>query len=424
MLDEVGREENEKPSRFFPVASVVFILVMTLIYSLAFTYKEDEDAGLDVHLYYSYFRDVSVMIFIGFGFLMTFVRRGSFSAIGYTLFTSVMAIMMSIPLEALFEGQPEEKVGKKYSFGVLQMLHGLFCAASVMISYGAILGRVTPVQMFCLGILEPFWYWLNLFIGEKIIQTVDIGGGIFIHTFGCYFGLAMSRFLPNTEKSHHPDERSNFSSDVFSFVGTIFLWVMWPSFNAAIADIDGQNRAVINTFLSLSGSTIASFLVSHLVHHGKFDPVLIQNSTLAGGVAMGVVADVPMEPASALFVGFVAGVVSVVGFHFLTPKLYEKWNIQDVCGIHNLHGMPGLIGSFLSVFTTFALVGDYPHLGRQPLFQVLAIIVTVVVGIIGGIITAFVLRFTQKFQSLSMEDMFNDRKFWVVPTDYNHVVRE
>jgi len=424
MLDEVGRpDEEKKSSRFFAIGSSVFILVMGIFYACALTYEEPEGAGLDVQMYYSYFRDVSVMIFLGFGFLMSFVRRGGFSAVGYTLFTSVMAIVFSIPLEVLFEGERSKKVDDKYTFGVLHMLHGLFCAASVMISYGAVLGRVTPVQMFILGILEPFWYWLNLFIGEKVIGTVDIGGGIFIHTFGCYFGLTMSRLVANTKQSHHPDERSCYTSDLLSLLGTLLLWVMWPSFNAAIASPDGQNRAIINTFLSLSGATIATFIASQFLHAGKFDPVMIQNSTLAGGVAMGVVADVRMAPASAMGVGFLSGLVSVFGFHYLTPKLYSKFNIQDVCGIHNLHGMPGLIGSVLSIFTTFLIDLEYPHEDRQPFFQFLAILCTLIVAVIGGLITGFVMRWSERFQSVTLEEMFNDSKFWLVPSDYHKVVR-
>eukprot|EP01089_Gocevia_fonbrunei_P006832 TRINITY_DN17841_c0_g1_i1.p1 TRINITY_DN17841_c0_g1~~TRINITY_DN17841_c0_g1_i1.p1 ORF type:complete len:441 (+),score=90.10 TRINITY_DN17841_c0_g1_i1:106-1428(+) len=418
--------EHEKPTPVFPIIGGIFILAMAIIYGVFLTYEEDAQAGGDVQIYYNYFRDISIMIFFGFGFLMTFVRRGSFSAIGFTMLASVMAITISIPLEALFEGDPEEKAENgKYKFGVLHMVHGLFCAASVMISYGAVLGRITPLQMLLLGIIEPCMYWLNLWIGEKVIQTVDIGGGIFIHTFGCYFGLAMSFFIANTNKSSHPDERSSFSSDTFAFAGTLFLWIMWPSFNAAIASPDGQNRAIINTFISLTGSTIATFVTSHLCHHGKFDPVFIQNSTLAGGVAMGVVADVRMEPTSALIVGTIAGIVSVCGYHFLTPKVYQSIGIQDVCGIHNLHGMPGLIGSFLSVLTTYMLVDlPYPHADKQPIYQLAAIGVTLVIAIIGGLATGFFLKLTTHFQSLTFDELFNDKKFWVIPSDYDHVATD
>ncbi len=45
-------------------------------------------------------------------------------------------------------------------------------------------------------------------------------------------------------------------------LGTILLWVFWPSFNALLAEGDAFHRAVINTYLSLVGSTLATFIVS------------------------------------------------------------------------------------------------------------------------------------------------------------------
>ena len=46
-------------------------------------------------------------------------------------------------------------------------------------------------------------------------------------------------------------------------VGTIFLWVYWPSFNGGTAATgDGQQRAFINTYLSLCACTVATFFMS------------------------------------------------------------------------------------------------------------------------------------------------------------------
>lgn len=49
--------------------------------------------------------------------------------------------------------------------------------------------------------------------------------------------------------------------------------------------------------------------------------VHIQNSTLAGGVAIGTLADLIIEPWAAILVGMVAGTVSVLGFKYLTVSL-------------------------------------------------------------------------------------------------------
>lgn len=49
--------------------------------------------------------------------------------------------------------------------------------------------------------------------------------------------------------------------------------------------------------------------------------VHIQNSTLAGGVAIGTLADFIIQPWGAILVGIVAGTVSVLGYRYLTVKL-------------------------------------------------------------------------------------------------------
>lgn len=48
------------------------------------------------------------------------------------------------------------------------------------------------------------------------------------------------------------NESSTYTSDLFAMVGTIFLWIFWPSFNSALLDdITQQHRAILNTYLSL-----------------------------------------------------------------------------------------------------------------------------------------------------------------------------
>ena len=49
--------------------------------------------------------------------------------------------------------------------------------------------------------------------------------------------------------------------------------------------------------------------------------VHIQNSTLAGGVAIGTAADMMINPFGAMIVGSIAGTVSVLGYRYLTVKL-------------------------------------------------------------------------------------------------------
>ena len=48
------------------------------------------------------------------------------------------------------------------------------------------------------------------------------------------------------------------------FPGTVFLWMYWPSFNAALVapDYVAQHRSVINTYFSLSAACVTTFALS------------------------------------------------------------------------------------------------------------------------------------------------------------------
>ena len=60
------------------------------------------------------------------------------------------------------------------------------------------------------------------------------------------------------------------------------------------------------------------FLLSTQVH--------VQNATLAGGVAVGTLANMFIAPWGALLIGFLAGIISVIGYKYVTvcsvPYLY------------------------------------------------------------------------------------------------------
>ena len=82
---------------------------------------------------------------------------------------------------------------------------------------------------------------------------------------------------------------------------------------------------------------------------GRFAPSTVQNATLAGGVAVGAIASLEMGLCTAAVLGAFGGMISTVGYQKLQPYLYEKLGLHDSCGVHNLHGLPGLFGSLASV---------------------------------------------------------------------------
>jgi len=99
----------------------------------------------------------------------------------------------------------------------------------------------------------------------------------------------------------------------------------------------------------LVSCTMMTFALSALFTKGKFQMVHIQNSTLAGGVAIGTSCNLYLHPSGAIVIGMISGIVSVWGYSSLAPILQNKFNIYDTCGINSLHGMPGILGGIFSI---------------------------------------------------------------------------
>lgn len=109
---------------------------------------------------------------------------------------------------------------------------------------------------------------------------------------------------------------------MFSIVGTLFLWLFWPSFNGVLAGA-AQQRAVCSTVLSLVGSAVGGFLASQTLRDGRFHMEDLQNATLAGGVAIGSAANFALPPCVAMLVGLSAGCLSVVGYAKIQSALFR-----------------------------------------------------------------------------------------------------
>jgi len=86
------------------------------------------------------------------------------------------------------------------------------------------------------------FYTLNDRIANVIYNVKDIGGSMTIHTFGAYFGLAASYFFqPNRAiEDKHKKNNFNYYSNIIAMIGTLFLFMYWPSFNAALGNYGSE----------------------------------------------------------------------------------------------------------------------------------------------------------------------------------------
>lgn len=274
--------------------------------------------------------------------VMTFLEKYGLGAVRLTMLLTALNMECNLLIEGIFS--------KNMTISMDSIINAEFSAAALLISFGALIGRATPLQMCVLSISEALFYALNkVFIVFGLLKAEDVGGTITIHMFGAFFGLAASKALGPQEKESASNNAASRVSDVFSLVGTTLLWVYWPSFvGATETGVDANEmHCLINTIMALIGSTGATFYLSQYLNGGKFDAVHVQNSTLAGGVAIGATARLAMGPGIAFIVGLGAGLISVLGYFYSSPYLEENFGIFDTCGVGNLHGYPSVLGGLL-----------------------------------------------------------------------------
>lgn len=163
----------------------------------------------------------------------------------------------------------------------------------------------------------------------KYLRINDAGCSILIHLFACYFGLGLTFVLycPVLSKGH-AKEITSYHSDILSVMGTLILWVFWPSFNSALTlKGEDQHRAILHAFIGLSSTTITPFALSALFNkRGKLTMVDIQIVTLARDVTVGASVDMMISPVAAYAVGIMGCTDCFFGYrycicHFFWPYL-------------------------------------------------------------------------------------------------------
>lgn len=358
-------------------ARIVAVLVLFLCSAASVSAAEAEiinyTSMLEVQQYERAIH-IMAMLLIGFGFLMVFIKKYGRSALTATF----LLVSISIPLYFLIH--TSGLFGESKS-EIEELILAEFSAASLLIAAGAVLGRLKMYQYIILGMLFiPFYMfneWVIIENGFGIIKGgfADTGGSIVIHAYGALFGLAVAMSMTTKKELEEPIE-ADATSDRYSVLGSMVLWVFWPSFCAALVPVEAIPHTVVNVFIALCGSTLITYILSFTIR-GKIHIADIANAALAGGVAIGSTCDFASHPL-AFGIGALAGAVSTIGFAIVASKQRELFKSVDTCGVTNLHGLPGLMGGFAAIF-----IVD----GLNVSSQISGIFITIVSALILGFLT-------------------------------------
>eukprot|EP00756_Hemistasia_phaeocysticola_P028798 Hpha_TRINITY_DN16193_c2_g4::TRINITY_DN16193_c2_g4_i1::g.3715::m.3715/K06580/SLC42A, RHAG, RHBG, RHCG, CD241; ammonium transporter Rh len=422
---------------WFIFLQVLFVILYASVAEYAPLAKGPTSAAMQaeaaalVEQYYPFFQHVHVMIYIGFGFLMTFPKGFNWGGVGFTLLVSAAAFQWSLLSNHFWHTVISGHSWHKLQIDLPTVITGDFAAGAVMITLGAVLGKVGPIQMLVLAMLEIIFYSINESIGVIEYKAVDVGGSMFVHAFGGFFGVGAALVLSRGHKNKRAEENAATTkyTDVFAMIGTVFLWMYWPSFNGALAEGTARHRVVINTVLALVGSCVTAYCCS-FIFRGKrrFNMVDIQNATLAGGVTMGTSADIIVDPFAALLVGVAAGLLSTSGYNHILPALERTIGLHDTCGVLCLHALPGLLGGIIGCITTSAADketygydvttvfpargNDERSAGTQASYQAAAAFTTFGISLLSGYVSGWIVRKMDPILDPPGQYPFEDSLYW------------
>lgn len=159
---------------------IVFQIILIPFFLFGTTYS-DEDYSVKEYIA---FRDIMAMLLLGFGYLMTFLKNYGLGAVGFTMMLSILSMEANILIEFLLrvlKGEDGADSNFPLPISMATLIDAEFSAATLMITFGALIGFASPVQMMTIGLSEAFFYAFNkVFFVLGYIGAEDVGGSMTI----------------------------------------------------------------------------------------------------------------------------------------------------------------------------------------------------------------------------------------------------
>ncbi|NWZ43514.1 RHL protein, partial [Brachypodius atriceps] len=391
----------------------LLLLLQALFLSCSFfAFPADGDIYSPAY-FHPEFQDVNHMVIFGFGFFLIVLRRYGFSSTAFTFLLIVLGVQCSVLVEEflVFLGVQESEVGLQ------SLAKAMVSMTAVIISTGAVLGKANPVQLIVMTLVELIFFCVSRYINSTFLQVLDRLSLMHVHLFGAYFGLAVSSRFPEPRPGLDKN-RSTPKSELFSMLGTVFVWVFWPSFNSILAY--SKREAVLNTSLALAVSAVAAFMLSALTSKdGKFRMTHIHSAVLAGGVTVSYTAHRIQHPWIAMILGLLGTVITILGSHCLQRCFNPALKLQDTSGVHFTFGLPAVLGAVAAVVLSVVEQGieiqwnDLSSLGFLVFVDLGAFCQTISTALITGLITGLILN-TKLLKAVHVSKYFDDQFYWEV----------
>ncbi len=241
-------------------------------------------------------------------------------------------------------------------FAAFQMTFAIITPALIV---GAFVERIKFSSMLLFSILwtlfvyfpVAYWVWGGGWLFER--GLIDFAGGTVVHVTAGVGALVMALvlgrrkdFLQSATLPHNL---------TMSFTGAAMLWVGWFGFNAgsALAADGAAGMALFVTHISAATGAL-SWMVIEWIKFGK-PSGLGAITGMVAGLATITPASGSVGPAGALLVGLAGGVIC----YFATTFMKQSLKIDDSLDVFPVHGVGGIVGTFLAGILVSANLGIF-----------------------------------------------------------------
>jgi Amt family ammonium transporter len=252
----------------------------------------------------------------------------------------------------------------------------VFCAVSLAIVWGAMAERTRLRVYFAFGIaftliysVVSHWIWSpEGWLFSRGMQ--DFAGSTVVHYQGALAGLAGALLLGPRIGKFGADGKPNAipgHNMAYTTLGVLILWFGWFGFNPGSTlsvDFGGIGffaYVALNTNIAAAAGVLGAVLASWIVVK-KPDLSMMLNGAIAALVAI-TAACAFVAPWAALVIGFVAGIIVVLG-----ALAVERVRIDDPVGAIAAHGMAGVWGTLALGFLTVPELAETLGTGSPGLF--------------------------------------------------------
>lgn len=184
-----------------------------------------------------------------------------------------------------------------------------------------------------------YWVWGGGWLMQK--GFIDFAGGTVVHINAGVAALVTALYLG--KRKGFPEVAMPPHNLTMTVTGAGMLWVGWFGFNAGSATAAGSaaGMAMLATHISAAAGAMA-WMSIEWIRYGKPSVLGIVTGMVAG---LGTItpASGSVGPAGAMIIGFSAGVVC----YFSTQFIKRKLSIDDSLDVFPVHGVGGMLGTFL-----------------------------------------------------------------------------